>query len=400
MLSIMAARLGLYVDDVYRLVATPSGRVISSDRAFLVFAAEVAERFDALVLFGRAQHAEGEVEHELPARTEIVELPFYEDLTHLSEVIRATPATVRRMWQGLGRVDIVWIFGPHPFALVLALLALVRRKRIVLGVRQDTRAYYRNRLRRPIWAPALALTSAIDRAFRFLARRTAVTTVGPDITRSYGGGSRVLDMTVTLVRSADVAEQPGEHAWTEAIGLLAVGRLEQEKNPLLLVQALERLEALRPGRYGLTWVGRGPLEEEVLRAARGAGLSDRVELPGYVPFGDELLDRYRNAHLFVHVSLTEGLPQVLVEALASGTPIVATAVGSVGALLEEGGAGVLVRPAQLEELVDAILLLSEDEPLRRRLAIRGIELAKELTLEREGERVARFIAAAAASLPP
>lgn len=391
----MAARLGLYVDDVYRLVATPQGRVISSDRAFLVFAAEVADRFDTLVLFGRAEHAAGDVEHELPARTEIVELPFYEDLTHLSEVIRATPATMRRMWHGLARVDIVWIFGPHPFALVLALLALVRRKRIVLGVRQDTRAYYRNRLRRPIWAPALALTSAIDHAFRLLARRTAVTTVGPDITRSYGGGgARVLDMTVTLVRSADVVEQPGEHAWTGTIGLLAVGRLEQEKNPLLLVQALERLESLRPGRYSLTWVGRGPLEDEVLRAARVAGLSGRVELPGYVPFGDNLLDLYRNAHLFVHVSLTEGLPQVLVEALASGTPIVATAVGSVGALLEEGGAGALVRPAQLEELVEAILLLSDDEPLRRRLATRGIEIARDLTLEREGERVARFIAAA------
>ncbi len=388
----MVARLGLYVDDVYRLVATPNGQVISTDRAFLVFAAEVAERFDALVLFGRAVHAERGVEHELPARTSIVELPFYEDLTRISEVARATPATVRRMWAGLAQVDVVWIFGPHPFALVLAVLALVRRKRIVLGVRQDTLAYYRNRLRRAIWRPALALTWILDRAFRLLAGRTTVTVVGPDIARSYGGGPEVLDMTVTLIRASDVVARARERDWTGEIGLLAVGRLEQEKNPLLLLEALNRLESLRPRRYRLTWVGRGPLEEEFARRAAEAGLAARVELLGYVPFGPRLLELYRAAHVFAHVSLTEGLPQVLVEALASGTPVVGTDVGSVGDLLERGRAGLLVPPASVDALVDAILRLSDDPALRERLSTRGLEKARTLTLEVEAERVAAFLA--------
>jgi len=388
----MAARLGLYIDDVYRLVATPNGRVISSDRAFLVFAAEVAERFDALVLFGRAVHAERGVEHELPGRTSIVELPFYEDLTRIPEVLRATPSTVRRMWGGLAHVDIIWIFGPHPFALVLAVLALVRRKRIVLGVRQDTRAYYRNRLRGAIWRPALALTWLIDRSFRLLASRTAVTAVGPDIARSYGGGPEVLDMTVTLIRSSDVVARSQERDWSGQIDLLAVGRLEQEKNPLLLLDALERLESLRQARYRLTWVGRGPLEKEFARRAAAAGLADRVELPGYVPFGKRLLELYRSAHMFVHVSLTEGLPQVLVEALASGTPIIGTDVGSVGDLLERGRAGLLVPPARLDSLVDAILRLSDDPVLREQLSTRGLERARALTLEVEAKRVAAFVA--------
>jgi glycosyltransferase involved in cell wall biosynthesis len=391
----MAPRLGLYVDDVYRLIETPEGQVISTDRSFLVFAAEVAERFDALVLFGRTVGSEpgveAGVEHQLPARTVLIELPHYEDLTQISAVLRATPATVRRMWAGLAHVDVVWIFGPHPFALVLAVLALVRRKRIVLGVRQDTRAYYRNRLRRASWRPALALTWIIDRCFRLLARRTAVTAVGPDIARSYGGGPRVLDMTVTLIRASDLADRPGTQDWSGPIGLLVVGRLEQEKNPFLLLDAFEALESLRPGRYRLTWVGRGPLEEEFARRAALAGLSDRIELPGYVPFGAGLLALYRAAHLFVHVSLTEGLPQVLIEALASGTPIVGTDVGSVGELLEHGAAGLLVPPASLDPLVQAILRLSDDAELRERVAARGLEKARTLTLEVEVERVASFL---------
>ena len=384
------ARIGLYVDDVYRLVPRQGREVISSDRAFLVFAAEVAERFDGLVIFGRAQQGE-EIEHELPVSTRIVQLPYYEDLTRVGELLRATPGTVRRMWRGLDDVEIVWIFGPHPLALVFVLLALLRRKRTVLGIRQDTRAYYRNRLRAGIWRPALALTWTIDLAFRLLGRRLPVTAVGPEIVRSYGGGSNVYEMTVTLVRSADVAAHPSTRDWNDQIHLLTVGRLEQEKNPVLLLQAFQQLEALRPGRYRLTYVGRGPLEREVAKRAAAAGLAERVNLAGYVPYGPRLLELYRSAHMFVHVSLTEGLPQVLVEALACGVPVVATDVGSVRALLEGEDAGLLVPPARADLLVDAILELTDDHQLRRRMSERGLERVRALTLEHEAERVADFV---------
>ncbi len=117
---------------------------------------------------------------------------------------------------------------------------------------------------------------------------------------------------------------------------LTVGRLETEKNPLLLVDALARLEAAEPGRYRLTWVGRGPLEEQVTQRIHEHGLADRVTVRSYVPFGPELLDLYRRADLFVHVSLSEGFPKVLIEAFASATPIVATDVGGVRSAVDDG----------------------------------------------------------------
>jgi glycosyltransferase involved in cell wall biosynthesis len=111
-----------------------------------------------------------------------------------------------------------------------------------------------------------------------------------------------------------------------------------------------------------------------------------------VPFGPELLERYRRAHAFVHVSLTEGLPQVLVEAQASGTPIVATDVGSVRAALDDGAAGVLVPPDDLDALVAGVERLLGDPVVRERMVRRGLELAHERTFERETSRVALFIA--------
>ena len=153
---------------------------------------------------------------------------------------------------------------------------------------------------------------------------------------------------------------------------------------------MDQLERDDPGRYRLTVVGTGPLQGEIARQA--ASRAGRVRLLGYVPFGPELLDLYRKAHVFVHVSLTEGVPQVLIEALAAGTPIVATDVGGVSAILDRGEAGVLVAPRDRDALYQALCRVSDDQQLRDRLVARGLQLARDLVLEAEADRVAAFLA--------
>jgi glycosyltransferase involved in cell wall biosynthesis len=387
-----SGRLGIYSDDVCWLEETSSGRRISTDQAFLLFACAVGERFDRCVLQGRTDHADESAEYVLPSGTQLVELPHYESLRRPREVLRATAGTVIRLWRGLLHVVGVWVLGPNPFGVVLIALALVRRRRVALGVRQDTIAYYRSRLPNRRWTPALVVVWGMDRLYRLLARRLPTTVVGTGLARSYGETRpSVLPITVTLVRMHDVAREPPVRDWMGQIELLTVGRIDTEKNPLLLVEALARLEQEQPGRYLLRWVGRGPLEQAVSRRARTLGVEERIELQGYVPFGPALLDLYRRAHVFVHVSLTEGVPQVLVEALACGTPVVATDVGGVSAALDRGDAGLLVPPGNVELLVEAIGRLVENSELRSRLVVRGLELARGMTLEAEADRVARFV---------
>jgi glycosyltransferase involved in cell wall biosynthesis len=215
------------------------------------------------------------------------------------------------------------------------------------------------------------------------------TVVGTEIAASYGAQRPTVHaMTVSLIRAADLASGPAVRDWSGPVELLTVGRIEPEKNPLLLVDALAQLD---PQRYRLTWIGRGRLEEAVCRRALHAGVSDRLALHGFVAFGPELLALYRRAHAFVHVSLTEGVPQVLIEAMACGTPVVATDVGGVAAALDSGRAGLLVPPDDLEALVRAIIRIGDDEDLRRRLVAHGLELARERTLEVEAARVAAVL---------
>lgn len=390
------ARLGVYQDGPFRLVETGEGVRLAPDPVdapFLAFVCEVANEFESLHVFARiVGTCSAEAQPLLPPQTGVVRLPDYGSLSRLWSVAGAGLGTLRAFWRGLSRVDTVWAFGPHPFQLLLVALAAARGKSVVLGVRQDTPAYFAARLPSPRWRPVLAAIRAMDALHRLFARRLPATVVGTANAERYASprGS-VLAMTPSLVRAADLVSEPPERDWTGTIGLLTVGRIDSEKNPLLLVEAMAALERARPGRYRLRWAGVGPLADDVRRRAAELGIEDRIELVGYVPFGPKLLALYREAHAFVHVSLTEGVPQVLAEALASGTPVVATDVGGVAAALEHGRTGLLVPPSSLEPLTEAVLRLSDDEELRAELVRRGLELARERTLEAEAARVAAFL---------
>jgi glycosyltransferase involved in cell wall biosynthesis len=100
---------------------------------------------------------------------------------------------------------------------------------------------------------------------------------------------------------------------------------------------------------------------------------------------------YRSSDVFLHVALTEGLPQVLFEAQACGLPVVATEVGGVGAALGHGERGLLVPPGDVEAAVAALEHLARDAHLRERVAAAGLAYVRQHTLEVETERIADFL---------
>ena len=389
-------RLGIYQDGPFQLVETENGRRLAPDPVdapFLRFVAEVATRFDSLAVFARVVGSDGaDPKLLLPAGTEVVRLPDYGSLRRIGSVLRSGFGTAIAFWRGVKHVDVVWAFGPHPFQLLLVVVASLRGKHVVVGVRQDTPAYFRARLPSSRWKPVLVGIDAMDALHRLIASRVPATVVGEANARRYRRG-RVLAIAPSLVPAEAVVPEPPERDWGSEVVLLTAGRIDAEKNPLLLVEALAELERRRPGVYRLRWAGIGPLEDDVRRRAAELGVDGRLELLGYLPF-PELLPLYREAHAFVHVSFTEGVPQVLTEALASGAPVVATDVGGVSSGLDGGTAGLLVPPADLDALVDAILRMADDAELRRRLAERGLELARERTIEAEAARVANFLSSA------
>ena len=388
----MAERIGVFVDAPYHVVDGPP-RVVTSVSPFLHFACAVAATFDDAVLIGRTSHTLPPKPVVLEGAPRLVELPYYANLRQVGRVIAGLPRAIARVWRALDELDVVWVFTGGPMALVVAALVRLRRRRLVLGVRQQTTAYWRHRLRgrreRVALGPALALARLTDLVGRGC-DRTVVGNAQAERLRAAGG--RVLDMTILLVRDADIATIIRPLPAADApVGLLVVGRIEQEKNPLLVVDLVERLQRDAPGRFHLTWVGAGRMLDEVIAHIAARGLAHAVTLVGYEAFGPGLLERYRTADVFVHVSHTEGVPQVVLEALACATPVVATAVGGVAAAVDEGAAALLVPPGDLAALVAAITATLDDAAGATARVRHGLTLARCHTFESAVARAGAFL---------
>jgi glycosyltransferase involved in cell wall biosynthesis len=130
-------------------------------------------------------------------------------------------------------------------------------------------------------------------------------------------------------------------------GLLAVGLLYDAKGFDVLLAALGRL----PGER-LRLVGDGPLREALAAEAERCGVADRVDFHGFAA-KDEVAELMRGARLVVVPSRFETSAVVALEALASGTPVVASAVGALPELLA-GGGGLLARPGDPDDLAARI----------------------------------------------
>jgi phenylacetate-CoA ligase len=129
---------------------------------------------------------------------------------------------------------------------------------------------------------------------------------------------------------------------------------------------------------------RAELEERL----RDLGVAERVELRGYVPYGPELLALYQDSHALLHVSWTEGFPQVLVEAFAAGLPVVATDVGGVAAA---GEAVRLIPPGDATTAAAELGAIAADAALRDALIRAGHDYAATRTATAEVRRVADFV---------
>ncbi len=381
-------RLAVYTDYTYHRV----GEEVFAERAFALFLGRLAGELDRLLLVGREAPLVSQARYAVGAGVELVSLPYYRRLSEPWAVLRASIQSVARFWRALRGVDGVWLLGPHPLAIAFAALAAMRRKTVVLGVRQDTRAYVESRHpgRRSLGLAAAAL----DAAWRGLARRFPVVVVGPEIAAQYAHARDLLQITVSLIEEGDLVppQVALKRSYADELRVISVGRLETEKNPLLLADVLARLRQ-DGDRWRLTVCGEGAMQPMLEDRLRELGVAEQAELLGYVPYGPRLLALYRDSHVLLHVSWTEGFPQVLVEAFAAGLPVVATDVGGVATAV--GEAVRLVPAGDAGAAASELRAIAADQALREGLVRAGHDYAAARTATAEIKRVAEFLRDAA-----
>jgi glycosyltransferase involved in cell wall biosynthesis len=134
--------------------------------------------------------------------------------------------------------------------------------------------------------------------------------------------------------------------------VLSVGRMIDVKGHLFTLGAVEEVRRLRPDVLFL-WVGGGPLEAVLRERVAEAGLEDSVCFAGH---RDDVPDLIVAADLFLLASMVEGLPLVVLEAMAAGRPVVATRVCGTSEVVEDGVTGRLVESGRLDGSGDVVAL--------------------------------------------
>jgi glycosyltransferase involved in cell wall biosynthesis len=173
----------------------------------------------------------------------------------------------------------------------------------------------------------------------------------------------------------------GENDQRDAIvGMVARFR-EQKDHATFLDSAVEVLKIIPSARFCL--VGSGPLEEPVREHARRLGIADRVEFAGALA-GQDLRAAMTRFSVSVLTSKdNEGLPNVVLESMALGQPVVATAVGGTSEVVQDGVTGFLVAPGRPAQVAERIAALLKDPSLARTMGERGRQrIEREFTLDR------------------
>lgn len=161
-----------------------------------------------------------------------------------------------------------------------------------------------------------------------------------------------------------------------------IGRLSGEKGFDLYVRAALKLTASDP-RVGFLHCGDGPQRERLQKMICAQGMQDRVVLAGTRSDVDTLI---RGMDVTVLPSYTEGLPNAVLESMAAGTPVIATAVGGTPELITHNDTGCLIPPGQVDAICNAVSTLMDSPAACRRLSdCAQQKVAEHFTFQQQAE---------------
>jgi glycosyltransferase involved in cell wall biosynthesis len=175
------------------------------------------------------------------------------------------------------------------------------------------------------------------------------------------------------------------------VRILFVSRLIRRKGLQFLIDAMAEVRTHVTSPLVVHVIGDGPDKELFVKQIEALGLSDMFRFYGYVHH-EQLPEYYLDADLFVLPSLAEGMPNVVLEAMGSGLPIVATQVPGSEELVHDGENGFLVKPGDAEVLGRALITVMTDEALRHNMGEQSQQIARGYTWQLVTEQYISFYA--------
>jgi glycosyltransferase involved in cell wall biosynthesis len=364
---------------------TPDGRLVEIEGSFARYVDSLAPYFDEISICAPSIAA-------TPAggtrvRSGNVRLAALPPFDGPRQFYPRLPSYWTAVSHWVSSVDALHCRVPTPAAFSAFVAARRRGIPIFLLVVGDLRALlptlpYRG-LKRLVYA---AYTAFEEWTLMWMTRRALTFANGAALADKHRrGGSEVVETKTTTIAATDIASR-SDTCIGSTLRLLTVSRIDPRKGLRCLPEAVaalvrEGIDA-RLDLVGPTVGAPGAAEREAIgREAERLNVADRVRLLGPVPL-ERLMARYGEYDVFVLPTRPgEGIPRVLLEAMAAGLPIVVTRVAGIPSLVRHGENGYLIETPTADAVSAAITTLVRDPALRRRIIQGGYETARAHTLE-------------------
>ncbi len=360
-----------------RLERTPDGSIWVGGAASYPFWTRYLEVFEEVRVVARVravQEPSPDTRRLDGPRVSVLALPFYAGPWQYLRRRRALQATLR---SAVGPDDAALLRVPGTLSTGLAGVLRAQRRPYAVEVIGDPYHMFAPGSVRSILRPILRwwIPRQLGRQCREACAASYVT--ADFLQRRYPPSPSAYTVTCSSIDLTDeaLAAAPRPIAAPDGpLRLVFVGSLAQlHKAVDILIRAVA--ENLRGGlALDLQIVGDGKHRPEFEMLARALGITQRVQFVGQVRAGDGVRDQLDQADLFVLPSRTEGLPRVLVEAMARGLPCIATRVGGVPELLAGEDT---VPPGDQAALATAIRAVAKDPARRQRMAARNLARARD-----------------------
>lgn len=389
------------LDDGHLAPIAEGGYYTPAGGDFYRFAAEFTRRFSTVELcmpvIGR-NRCGGSV----GAATVVPLFPHGSTAGYLRHFPRALAHNIPVLRRAIADADLVWLRLPAQNGLLAYLIARRRHTPVAMAVVGDVQeaAPHKHGIAR-LARPLRELGARADWWLTArICRRSLVFAYGTELAAKLrsAGATNVHVTFTSLIGEADFSPA-GDCPTTwpgSPLQLLYVGRLAGEKGIPMLLDAAGLIA--KDYAVSVDLVGDGPLRAQLTAAAAHCGVP--VRLHGYLPPGPRLDDRLSQADVLVLPSLGgEGVPKVLLLAMARRLPVVATATGGIPDVVRHGHTGLLVPPGDPVALAGSIRRLAAEPALRTALADAGQEFARGHTLTAQLDEMAALMTGYLGSKP-
>jgi len=367
-----------------------SGSIFSSD-IFIVFFQKLFSKRKIWAI-GRLSKKEFSPKYLLAKDTSLTKLSLYKSITRLLLFYPLFLMKNRNKINSfIKNIDILFISASGPLSIHLLRKIKKENKQVIIFVRQDTRKLVSVKHNNSFSAKILAnLIETYIENFVENYSKSTVFTFGNEIYNRYSKKTNsVYPIADSRFQDSDIinAEDLVKIDYS-MINFLYVGRLAFGKGLEFLIKSLSLITNFE---FKLTIIGDGVLKEKLIDLVNVYKLTESVNFKGHIYFGKELLNEYSSHDILVLPSFSEGFPQVIIEAMARGILVVATKVGGIPDLIQDGVNGFLFTAGNQNEFLKIINKIRSNAIPTDIIRGNGLHTAKKYSFESQSQKIYHLI---------